>query len=115
MALTPSSASTWTMISAPLMAWPARGWATGFVWSAASVIAKAYQFSQSPQNSVILPRGQPQQRLAVAVPHATHHRYSAAERGGCAGARRRYVFQPRLQNRIRIGGGDRLPHGLAPY
>src|SRR5258706_11099721 len=68
MALTPSSASTWTMISAPLMAWPARGCATGLVWSATSVIGKAYQFSQSPQNSVILPRGQPLERLAVAHP-----------------------------------------------
>src|ERR1700730_8560736 len=46
--------------------------------------------------------------------HATHNRYPAAERGWRADARRRHVFQPRLQYRVAVGGADRRPHGVAP-
>src|SRR5882672_1429881 len=107
MALTPSSASTCMIISAPLMTWPARACATGLVWLAESVTEESLSVQPRATKLSYSASLQPLDPVAAAPRHATHHRHSAAERGGCAGARRRHVFQPRLQHRIALGGGDR--------
>src|ERR1700704_6689624 len=107
MALTPSSASTCMIISAPLMVWPARACATGLAWLAGSVTTESLSVQPVATKLSYSASLQPLNRVSAAPRHATHHRHTAAERSGCAGARRRHVLQPRLQHRIAVGRGDR--------
>src|SRR5512139_1354248 len=99
MTSTPSSASTCTIISAPVMDLPASGWPPVPAISKCSFAA----FTAGPlRNDAV------QERLAAArgPVHASYHLDPAAERSRRAVARRRAVLHPRLQHRVAVGGPD---------
>src|SRR5258706_3301520 len=107
MAFTPSSASTCMIISAPLMVWPARACATGLVRLAESVTVESLSVQPVATKLSYSASLQPRNRAAAGPLHATHHRHSAAERGGGPGAPRPPVFPPRPPN-------HKAPRWLAP-
>src|SRR5258706_15798915 len=115
MALTPSSASTCMIISAPLMVWPARACATGLVRLAESVTVESLSVQPVATKLSYSASLQPRNGAAAGPLHATHHRHFAAERGGAAGARRPPVFPAGATkpNPLR-GRGRRTPRPTAP-
>src|SRR5260221_12609901 len=105
MALTPSSASTCMIISAPLMVWPARACATGLVRLAESVTVESLSVQPVATKLSYSASLQPRNRAAAGPLHATHHRHSAAERGGRAGPAAPRVFRPPLLQPMAPRGG----------
>src|SRR5258706_9129842 len=114
MALTPSSASTCMIISAPLMVWPARACATGLVRLAESVTVESLSVQPVATKLSYSASLQPRNRAAAGPLHATHHRHSAAERGGRPGARRPAGFPAPALKRNRPRGAVPRAHSPPP-
>src|SRR5258706_14164618 len=114
MALTPSSASTCMIISAPLMVWPARACATGLVRLAESVTVESLSVQPVATKLSYSASLQPRNGAAAGPLHATHHRHFAAERGGRAGAGPPPGFPPRPPKPNPPAGGAPHPPRLQP-
>src|SRR5262245_24235322 len=115
--VTPSSANTCTIISAPVIFWPASGWRMGGVVDGLFVdksrilggfaigADETKEFAAIAQTDILT--GPHEQRRTAKKPakDASYHRYPPPERGRRAHPRHGPVQYPRLQHRVSVGSG----------
>src|SRR5262245_44409584 len=119
--VTPSSANTCTIISAPVIFWPASGWRMeglvdfvdedksrrlfDFLGGVAIGADETKEFAAIAQTDILT--GPYDQRRTAKNPSkdASYHRHSPAERGRRAHARHGPLQYPRLQHRVAVGSG----------